>query len=141
MAEKRPNRTLGRYHDTFWQYCNNGEFRLQRCSGCGKYLWPPSPVCDECLSEDLTWTLVSGKGKVFSYCTFERQFYPECPAPWHVILVQLEEGPWFISNPKDIPESEIASGLPVKTTFIDCEDEQGEFKLPVFEIDEETKVS
>ena len=133
MTEKRPNRTLGNYDNTFWQFCNKGEFRLQRCNKCGKYLWPPSSLCDECLDEDLTWTVLSGKGKIFSYCTFGRSYHTECPAPWHVILVQLEEGPWFISNPKGILESEIARDLPVNVTFIDCEDEHGEFKLPVFE--------
>ena len=47
-----------------------------------------------------------------------------------MILVELEEGPWFISNPQDIPEEEIDGGLAVEVTFVDCEDETGAFKLP-----------
>lgn len=135
MVQKRPRRTLGKYHSTFWEYCNQEEFRLQRCAQCGSIEWPPSPVCSRCVSQDLQWTRMSGRGKIKSYCTFERQYYPECPPPWHVIFVELEEGTWFISNPKDIPEDEIKIGLPVKVTFIDCEDQNGPFKLPVFERD------
>ena len=133
MAEKRPIRALGPHHSTFWDYCNKGEFRLQKCNDCSYYEWPPTPLCSNCLSENLTWELLSGQGKIKTYCIYERQYYPECPPPWYVVLVELDEGPWFISNPKDIPEEKIKLGTPVKVAFIDCEDESGQFKLPVFE--------
>ncbi len=133
MAEKRPDRVLGPFDATFWEYCTKGEFRLQRCNACGHYAWPPAPLCSECLSEDLTWTLLSGRGKVKTHCTFERQYYPECPPPWPVVVVDLEEGPWFVGNPKGINWSELKIGMSVKVSFIDCEDSQGQFKLPVFE--------
>jgi uncharacterized OB-fold protein len=133
MVEKRPKRYLAHFHSTFWDYCNQGEFRLQKCDKCSNIEWPPSPVCSNCLSQNLTWTKLSGNGRIKSYCTFERQYYPECPAPWQIIFVELEEGPWFISNPKDIPTEDIGIGLPVKAAFIDCEDDHGLFKLPVFE--------
>ena len=133
MAEKRPNRHLAPFHTIFWEYCNKGEFRLQKCDECGNIEWPPSPVCSNCLSDKLTWTKLSGKGKIFSHCTFERQYYAECPPPWPVIFVELEEGPKFISNPKGIPQELIKRGTPVKVSFVDAEDSTGQFKLPVFE--------
>ena len=36
MSERRPNRTLGPNHDTFWEYCDQEQFRLQKCDTCGK---------------------------------------------------------------------------------------------------------
>lgn len=133
MVEKRPVRVLGPNHDTFWEYCNKGDFRLQKCDTCERFEWPPTPMCPDCLGETFTWTSIKGTGKIMTYCTFERQYYPECPPPWHAILVELEEGPLFMSNPKDIPVEDIKRGTPVKAVFIDCEDASGQFKLPVFE--------
>jgi uncharacterized protein len=131
--EKRPPRTLGGPHSTFWSYCNSGEFRLQRCSDCHGYLWPPSPVCDECLSDKLNWEVVSGRGRIVSNCTYHRRYYEECQPPWDVILIELEEGPRFISNPKGIPREGLREGTEVRVTFIPCEDRHGQFQLPVFE--------
>ena len=133
MAEKRPRRTLGPYHNTFWEYCGKEEFRLQKCNTCGRFEWPPTPMCPNCLGDEFTWTKISGQGKILTYCTFERQYYPECTPPWHAMLVQLDEGPLFMTNPKDIPVDDIKRGMPVKVTFIDCEDQTGQFKLPVFQ--------
>lgn len=132
MAERRPNRTLGPNHDTFWSYSNRGEFRLQKCDTCGKVQWPPTPMCNECLSDQFTWTEMSGRGTINTYCTFERPYYPECPPPWQAILVELEEGPLFMSNPSGFSVEGRTRGTPVKVTFLDCEDDAGEFKLHVF---------
>jgi len=131
--EKRPPRLLGGCHTTFWEHCARGELRLQRCADCGSYLWPPAPVCDGCLGEELVWTRISGRGRVLTYCTFERAYYPECPPPWVVILVELDEGPWFVSNPRNIAPEQLREGLPVQATLIECEDVHGRFALPVFE--------
>jgi uncharacterized OB-fold protein len=89
-------------------------------------------VCDQCLEGTLTWTAVSGRGSIFAYCVFERSYYPQCPPPWPVVLVALEEGPRFVSNCPDIPIAELREGLPVRATFIACEDDAGRFLLPVF---------
>ena len=135
MAERRPNRILGPYHDEFWGYCNKDELRLQKCNHCDYVSWPATAACLDCGTEgDFTWERFSGRGKIISWCAFEREYYPGIlPLPWDTILVRLDEGPIFLSNPNGFSYSDIHSGMPVKVTFVDCEDEAGEFKLPVFE--------
>src|SRR4051794_7826258 len=97
MAPRRtPPRVMGGLHSVFWEHCDRSELVLQRCDDCQEYLWPPSPICDACLSTRLTWTPLSGRGTVFAHCVFERQYYDECPPPWPVLLVKLEEGPHFV---------------------------------------------
>ena len=135
MVEKRPTRTMGPNNDTFWEYCNKEEFRLQKCNACGKMQFPPSPLCPECLGQEMTWTKIKGTGTIISHCTFHRQYFQECPPPWHVILVQLDEGPSFTMNPKDqgVPVEQLAAGTKVKVAFLDAEDSNGQFKIPVWE--------
>ena len=134
MAEKRPDRILGPAHNDFWTYCNKGEFRLQRCNKCGEISWPAVTACEHCGATDLTWEQLSGRGKVISWTTHERPYYGELiPIPWDAILVELEEGPLFLSNPKGFTWKETQGYMPVKLAFIDCEDSTGPFRLPVFE--------
>ena len=133
MAERRPDRTLGPGHDEFWAWCVKGELRLQRCVSCGGYSWPVVQACEFCGSKELTWERMSGRGKLVSWCTFERDYYAGLlPMPWETILVELEEGPLFLSNPLGFIWNEITIGMPVKVAFIECEDTAGAFSLPVF---------
>jgi len=133
MAEARPPRTVGGPHDEFWNYCGQGELRIQCCDK-GHHSWPPLEECEVCGSTDLEWQLMSGKGKVVSWCTFERPYYGDMlPVPWDTIMVELDEGPLFISNPKGYENAEAAQGASVKVAFIDCEDDNGTYRLPVFE--------
>jgi uncharacterized OB-fold protein len=133
MAKKRPDRVLGPGHDDFWAACNTGELRLQRCQTCGKISWPVVKACEYCGSPKLAWDRMSGRGKVVSWCTFERDYYGGIfPIPWDTILVELEEGAMFISNPDGFTWKDITPDMPVKLAFVDCEDSKGPFKLPVF---------
>lgn len=134
MVERRPDRTLGPGHDQFWTLCGQGELRLQRCATCGNLAWPVVANCEHCSSAEFDWALMSGRGKVIGWCTFERDYYAGAlPIPWDTILVELEEGPLFISNPKDFSWKDIEPDMSVKLAFIECEDQAGMFKLPVFE--------
>jgi uncharacterized OB-fold protein len=133
MAQRRPDRILGPGHNEFWAWCDKGELRLQRCASCGKISWPAVQACEYCGSTGLSWQPMSGRGKIVSWCTFERDYYQGIlPIPWETILVELEEGPLFLSNPTDLTCNDIKVDMPVKVTFLDCEDSTGPFKLPVF---------
>ncbi len=67
-----------------------------------------------------------------SWCTFEKTYYDDLPVPWDAILVELEEGPLFVSNRDGFSSEEIENGMPVVVTFLESEDEAGAFRLPVF---------
>ena len=133
MTERRPDRTLGPDHEDFWSWCAKGELRLQSCAACGKLSWPVVPACEHCGSRDMSWKRMSGRGKIVSWCTFERDYYEGVlPIPWDTILVELEEGTLFLSNPRGFTWRDITAGMAVKVTFIACEDSAGAFQLPVF---------
>lgn len=134
MAQRRPDRVRGPGHDEFWAWCDKGELRLQRCASCGRVPWPIARKCEYCGGEDLAWEKMSGRAKIVSGCTFEYDYYRgTLPIPYETILVELEEGALFISNPVDLTWRDIEIDMPVKLTFLDCEDSAGAFKLPVFE--------
>lgn len=133
-AEKRPDRTLGLNHDTFWDWCGKGELRLQRCESCEHLHWPVVRKCESCGAQSFAWARMSGRGKVVSWTTFERDYYRgTLPMPYDTILVELEEGPLFLSNPQGFGWRDLSPGMPVKLAFVDAEDSAGAFSLPVFE--------
>ncbi len=132
MATARPPRSLDPYAVEFWEFTKSKELRLQKCSDCGKFRFPPSAVCDGCLSEDFEWTQLSGRGKVVSWTTFNRAYFPEYPAGHTSIVLELDEGPLFISYPVGIEASQLAEGMSLSLQWVDGEDRFGEYNLPVF---------
>lgn len=132
-AERRPDRVRGPLHDDFWRWCDQGELRLQSCGACGGYTWPVAEACEHCGGRELSWARMSGRGKLVSFCTFEHDYYNGAlPIPYETILVELEEGPLFISNPVALTWRELAVGMPMQLSFLACEDAAGPFRLPVF---------
>jgi uncharacterized OB-fold protein len=120
-------------NETFWEGCNRGELTIQRCQSCGHRPFPVIETCEECGGE-LIFEPVSGKGTLISWCSFHQPYYGELmPAPYDTIVVALEEGPYFVSNPQGFTNAEAEDGMAVKVAFLDCEDDQGPYKLPVFE--------
>src|SRR5262247_2234964 len=104
MATARPVRAMDPYAEQFWTFTLSRELRLQQCSACGKFRWPPGPTCDRCLSDDFAWSPLSGKAKVLSWTTFRRGYFPEYPPPHTVVALELAEGrcssriPWTSSR-------------------------------------------
>ena len=134
MAQKRPDRVRGAGHNEFWDWCSKGELRLQRCQDCDKLSWPVIQACEYCNGIQFTWERMSGRGKVVSWCTFERDYYRGLlPIPWETILVELEENVLFISNPGNFALKDMSADMAVKLAFVDCEDSTGHFRLPVFD--------
>jgi uncharacterized OB-fold protein len=134
MAERRPDRVRGPGHDDFWKWCEAGELRLQTCARCGRLSWPVVDACEHCDGTELSWARMSGRGKLVSFCTFEYDYYAGAlPLPYETILVELEEGPLFVSNPVGLTWRDMEAGMPMRLAFLACEDAAGPFQLPVFE--------
>ncbi|KHK90243.1 Zn-ribbon domain-containing OB-fold protein [Novosphingobium malaysiense] len=133
MAHRRPDRTLGPGHDEFWAWCDKQELRLPKCQACGKLAWPVTPRCQQCDASKFVWVQLSGRGSIVSWGTFVQDYYRgQMATPYDTILVELEEGVLFISNPDGFGEQDISPGMEVSVRFIDCEDSAGPFRLPVF---------
>ena len=132
MATPRPIRSMDPYAEQFWIYTQKKEFRLQKCSECGKFRWPPGPTCDRCLSDEFGWTPMAGRGKVLSWTTFHRSYFPEYPAPHTTIVLELDEGPLFAAYPVEIGPEDLREGMELSLRWTDGQDEFGDYYLPVF---------
>lgn len=70
-----------------------------KCNQCGTVTCPPQMSCRNCSSYDLEVAQLSGKGKIITYTTiFVAPEGRETEAPYTVVLVELEEGPWIMGN-------------------------------------------
>ena len=105
--------------------------RFQKCKSCGHVRWPASILCPKCYSSDTDWIVSSGKGKVYSlvvhHRTFDKSFEKELP--YVAALVELEEGPIFLSNLVDLKPEEVKIGMPVDVTW---DDATPDFSIPKF---------
>ena len=113
----RPNPIMGLYDGPLWEFAKRGELRLQRCSDCGEFRYPPGSHCPKCLSENFEWTRLSGRAKVTAWCVFHRQYFPEIPVPVAVVLAETEEGPIIVANLVGSDPSVLRLGLTVEVTF------------------------
>ncbi len=122
MSVLTPPAVMGLYDGPMWTSIRARAMALQRCSGCGAVLYPPGPVCPNCLSDTLEWYPISGLGKILSWVIFHRQYLPAYPAPYNAIAVALAEGPIMISNLEGpVPEGSWI-GRPVRIVYTDMPD-------------------
>ena len=105
----------------FWDSLNRQAIQLQRCGGCGAFVYYPRAVCPACLSDNLVWTPVSGRGVVHAFTIPHRHPNPAFAArvPYVVVLVELEEGVHLLSNLIGVePTPEVVHvGMPVEIVY------------------------
>ena len=102
-----------------WEGAQEGKLRIQHCKSCGTHRYPPARWCSACLSEDLEWVTVSGKGSIWSWCVFHRAYFKgfEQDLPYTVVLVELDEGPKLYSNLVGVEKDDIRIGMRVRAVF------------------------
>lgn len=115
----------------FWEGTLAEELRVQVCGACGNRQFPGSACCTACLSQDLSWQAVSGRGEVFAFTIVRHAFHPTFAdqIPYALVDVRLDEGPVVTSVLTDVDVSAVAIGMPVRVLF----DEQTEdaFHVPL----------
>lgn len=113
-------------HHEFWDACRRHELRLQRCLDCKAFRHQPRAYCPDCRSRGFEWALASGRALVHSYTISHPPVLPAfaAKAPFNVIVVQTDEGPFMVSNLVDWPaDREIPIGLAVEVVFEDIDDD------------------
>jgi len=124
MSERPPAPTPVPNADNagFWEGSRRGELCLQRCGDCGAYRHHPRPMCPNCQSLRYDWVASSGRGTIYSFTIAHRPTLPafEHRLPYNVIVVELDEGVFLVSNLVDgSPEI----GLRVEVVFEHLNDE------------------
>nr|WP_189131734.1 OB-fold domain-containing protein [Wenjunlia tyrosinilytica] len=115
----------------FWEYAGRHELRMQGCSACGRLRFPPRPCCPHCHSFDGEWTLMSGRGRIWSYVFPHPPLLPAYArlAPYNAVVVELAEDPRLrlVGNVvaiadgplNGVPADRFRIGAPVRVCFHD----------------------
>ena len=79
--------------DEYWRALERGEFKLPRCSGCGKWSWPAHFRCGACGSWDFDWTSLEPAGVVYAWTrtcyAFERVKERAADVPYVTVLAEI----------------------------------------------------
>jgi uncharacterized protein len=118
----------------FWAGCARGELLVQACGQCGRWRFPPRPMCPHCQSIAVEWVPVSGRARVWSFVVPHPPLLPAYAelAPYNVIVVALEEDERIrmVGNLVEdadgpinaIDPASIEVGEPVRVVFAKVED-------------------
>ncbi|MCX7983130.1 MAG: Zn-ribbon domain-containing OB-fold protein [Syntrophales bacterium] len=96
----------------FISHLEAGKVTGTRCRVCNKLFFPPRADCFFCLSSDMEWFPVSGKGRLITYSTL--RYAPvgfEKDIPYTIAVVDFGEYKVFGRIAKDIPEDKISIGM------------------------------
>ena len=131
MRDDLPRPLPGPDEAPFWEWCRKHELRLQRCEECGAFRFQPRPRCPGCASPRFSWSPVRGTGTLASYTICHPPVLPAFAdrVPYNAIVVQLDEGPFMVSNLLGVANDEIEVGMRVEVAFVDLDDRVA---LPLF---------
>jgi uncharacterized OB-fold protein len=100
----------------FISYLEDGKVMGTRCNECGLFFFPPRADCHQCLTSDMEWVEVSGKGKLVTYSKLE--FAPigfGDDLPYAIAVLDYGEYKIFGRISSDVPEDEIQVGMEMTT--------------------------
>jgi uncharacterized OB-fold protein len=98
---------------------NQGQFLIQRCSGCQQHVYFPRELCPHCGSDALALVAPAGTGSVYSATTVRRR--PEAGGDLNVSLIELDEGVRLMSRVEGVPASDVRIGQRVSARVLQRE--------------------
>lgn len=115
----------------YWEAAQRGELRLPHCGNCDEFVFYPRAACPKCWSTDLTWTTLSGRGRLHSYL-ISHLAAPgfEDDVPYAIAIVELAEGARLMSSIVGVPATpdDLVLDMPLQVEFLP----RGDQVLPVF---------
>jgi uncharacterized OB-fold protein len=100
----------------FIDHLENGKVMATHCNGCNTTFFPPRADCCHCLTSDMTWKEVTGKGKLVSFSRLK--FAPigfDQDLPYCIALLDYGDYRVFGRIDGSLAEDEIRIGMEMKT--------------------------
>jgi len=127
MDSAKPFRVLPEViarNEHFWRGGAEGRLQMLRCSPCGTWVHPPSPVCPSCYGKDVAVAATSGLATVVTFTLNHQRWVPAPDHPYPIAIVELDEQPGLrlMTNIVGCPAEEVAIGMRVRCVFEQYED-------------------
>jgi uncharacterized OB-fold protein len=102
--------------ETYWKFVNDGEIRVQQCANCQHRRFPPSEVCDACLSQECTWEKIEPGGTLITFFIVRDpgRAREGLSVPYCVGHADLDGGVRFTANVLDLDPDAVAIGMRVR---------------------------
>lgn len=130
-AGLRPRPEPSALTQPYWDAARRHTLVRPRCNGCGRSFFTPQIACPNCLSQDWDYVPSSGRGTVYSATIVHRAPYPGFESPYHVAIVDLEEGWQMMTNLVGAGDRPVAIGAAVTVDWLPLGDD---IVLPVFRL-------
>jgi uncharacterized protein len=106
---------------TYWAASREGRLLVRRCHTCGNAHHPPRPACPICWSAEVVWEKAAGTGTLYSWSVIhENDLAPfSAGLPYVAAVVELAEGPRFMTTIIESDPSQLRVGAPVSVVFVD----------------------
>ena len=88
-----------------------GQFQVQHCADCAKYVFYPRMLCPYCSGTRLSWVRPSGLGTVYSVSIVRKK--PADGGDYNVVLVDMHEGFRMMSRIEGIANENVKIGMRV----------------------------
>jgi uncharacterized OB-fold protein len=103
----------------FWEGLRAGVVRVQHCGDCDRFVFYPRSHCPHCLSPELEWRTVPGRGTLHTFTVTAtptaRMFADEVPQK--LAIVELDEGVRLATTLVDVEPDGIEIGMRLEPVF------------------------
>jgi uncharacterized OB-fold protein len=117
----------------FWEACRRHELYIQQCNACTLHYYYPRHTCPHCLSDDVRWVRLNGRGHVYTYTvTYQHGgagFRDNLPFVLAYVELEGTGGVKMLTNVVDCDPQTVNIGMAVEVTFVDV---NGELAIPMF---------
>lgn len=102
----------------FVDYLEKGKVMGTHCKDCGQVFFPPRADCYKCLSSNIEWFEVKGKGRLISYS--QLKYAPvgfDDDLPYSIAVLDYGEYKVFGRIADDVKDDQISMGMEMQTVF------------------------
>ncbi|WP_082765707.1 MULTISPECIES: Zn-ribbon domain-containing OB-fold protein [unclassified Phenylobacterium] len=101
----------------FFEAAAQGRLVYKACDDCQHALHPPTDHCPHCGGWNTAWRDARGTGKLHTWTAVMHQIHPDYPAPYTLVVVELDEAPEVRLVGRLDGEPDLTAGQPMEVWF------------------------